>query len=93
MSPTIFWPGLSAVKARAGGALLGQRAPPRPGLARHQAQLAHQPPDELGAAQLAAPGQQGVQPPVAVLAVIRVEQCLDLYFQKFPSSGSRRFRP
>jgi hypothetical protein len=57
----------------------------RPGarLARHQAQLAHQPADQLRAAQLAATGQHGMNAPVPVLAVIRFEQRPDLDFKNF----------
>ena len=97
MSPTIFRPGSLRGEVPADqvgdvarqAVLLGQRVPPRPGLARHQAQLAHQPADELGRAPLAAAQQRGVQAPVPVLAVVRLEQRADLELENFPSL--RRF--
>jgi hypothetical protein len=54
--------------------LLGERVPPGPRLAGLQAELAHEPADQLGAALLAAADQGLVQPTVAVLGVVGVEQ-------------------
>ena len=71
--------------------LLGQGVPPRPGLGA-QAQLTHQPADQLGRAPLAAAQQGLVQAPVPVLAVVRLEQRADLELENFPSSRRLRFR-
>src|ERR1700683_2446928 len=65
--------------------LLGERAPPRLRLARHQAQLAHQVADQLRAALLAAADQAGGDAPGSVFLVIGLEQCPYLYFQQVTS--------
>jgi hypothetical protein len=79
MSPTIFWPGFSAVKSRltrsgiGPAVLLGQRVPPRLRLAGLQAQLAHDPADGLVIDLLAAADQGRVNTPVPIFGVIGIE--------------------
>jgi hypothetical protein len=59
--------------------LLGQRVPPGLRLAGLQAQLTHDLADRLVVDGLAAADQGGVNSPVPVPGVIRLEQRLDLY--------------
>src|SRR5207302_1919545 len=76
-----------------GRALLGQRRPPRPRLARNQLQLAHELADELLADLLAAADQRGVEAPVSVFLIVRLEQCLDLQLEHFPPLFCLALRP
>jgi hypothetical protein len=93
MSPTIFWPGFSAVKSRLTRSGIGGAAPScsvsewrvRPGLAGFRAELAHEPADELVAALFPAADQDLVHAPVAVFLVIRLQQGFYLDLQEFPS--------
>src|ERR1039457_7610254 len=81
MSPTIFRPGaprgevaLDEVRdAVLLAVALGECEPPEPRLARLQAQLTHEGPDELGPARHAPACQAGVDPPVPVGPVGVVE--------------------
>jgi hypothetical protein len=73
--------------------LLGQRAAPGLRLAGHQAQAAHDLPHGLVIDGLAAADQGGVDPPVPVLLVIRLEQCFYLDLQKLPAPRGLALRP
>src|SRR5581483_67487 len=81
------------VRDRSGWALLGQRRPPRPRLAGDQLQLAHELADEFVAGLLAAADQLGVDPPVAVLLVVELEQGLDLQLEYLPAFFRLALRP
>src|SRR6478672_11441199 len=70
-----------------GGGLVG------PWLAGHQAQFAHQPPDQLVADLLAATQQFGVHTPVAVGGVGGVEQGLDLDLEQLAAGCGGAGRP
>src|SRR5271166_4656257 len=78
---------------RPGLALLGQRVPPRPGLAGHQVQLPHELADQLVADLLAAADQGRVHAPVPVFFPVGLEQRLDLDFQQLAPLRCGRFRP
>jgi hypothetical protein len=73
--------------------LVGQAMPPGPRLARLQAQLAHQRPDQFQGAGVAGAQQRGVDPPVAVRLVRQLENHHDQLFQFLPACRSRRLRP
>jgi len=66
------------VRDRPGRALLRRHRPPRPGLAGDQAQLAHQPPDQLLPGRHALAGQLRGDAPVPVSAVGIIEYVSDL---------------
>src|SRR6478752_9167687 len=70
-----------------GGGLVG------PWLAGHQAQFAHQPPDQLVADLLAATQQFGMHTPVAVGGVGGVEQGLDLDLEQLAAGCGGAHRP
>src|SRR5262249_26482003 len=81
------------IRDRPGLALLGQRAPPWPGLAGLQAQLTHELADQLVAGLLAAADQGSVHAPVPVFGVVRLEERPDLDFQQLASFRGRALRP
>src|SRR3954452_7848007 len=95
MSPTSFVPGVSAQKSPpsrsgAGGLSPATVVTERPGLARDQAELAHDRADQLRAASLALTGQRGVDAPVPVGLVGVVEDPLDEDGEPFaPPLGCR----
>ena len=98
ISPTIFSPGFSAEKSRLTRSDSGWPGPCSVSDARHglgwhgsQLQLAHQLADELLARLLAAADQRGVQAPIAVFLVVRLEQRLDLQLGVFPAAFLSRF--
>src|SRR5918912_1776726 len=101
MSPTNFLPGAGDVKSRRtrsgmgcrAGIGLGQAVPPRTGLAGHQPQLAHEGPDQLRGAALAAAGQLGVHPPVAVGLIELREDIGDQVPKMLAARRRRRWWP
>ena len=99
MSPTIFAPGVSAVKSRFTRSGIGPAwpwrggGPPRPRLAGHQAQLPHQGADQLQPGAHAPAGQLGVHAPVPVGAIGIIECLPDYELQLFPAFRRCAFRP
>ena len=83
----------TAVAVDVGRSPDGGGRPPRRRLAGDQAQLAHELADQLQAGLLAAADQGGVQTPVAVGGIVRLEQRLYLDFQQFPAPRGGAFRP
>src|SRR5918997_3765849 len=72
---------------------LGQVVPPGSGLARHQALLTHDAPDELGAAVGVPAGQLGVDTPVAVSLVGISERLRHEQYQQLPPPRGGRVGP
>jgi hypothetical protein len=99
ISPTSLVPGAAAVKSRpirsavAGAAGSAIVVPPGPGLAGDQPEPAHQRPHQLRRDGHPAPGQRGVDPPVAVRAVRVVKDVLDEFGEHLPARQRGRFRP
>src|SRR6266496_4199924 len=86
---------VSAYQVGDRGGVAGDRRdrPPRPRLAGHQAQLAHQPADQLIARLHAEAGKLSVHASVAVGAVGLSEDVLDEDLQLLLALGGRRFLP
>ena len=100
MSPTSLVPGAVAVKSRRtrSGTSPASPArvvvgPPRPRLARHRAEFAHQPPHQLGSGRDLAADQHGVDPAVAVGAVGVFEDRGDDGLQLLAALRGGRGRP